>query len=271
MEDVARAGDVARVVSERTAQLIAALADLADDDLLAPSELPGWSRLTIVCHLRYGAAATLRMTRDVLAGRETAYYPEGRAKQRPSTLRQAAHERPADVLASWGAIARKLDAEWMPLQGRDWATTVSEPADNPDLGPVPLGRLALARLLEVDVHGTDLGIGFSDWSQTLVEVAFPTRLHWLVTRRTNHRSFDASIRGSWLLEAGDGAAWLVCVEDRRASCRPADPVAERADAAIAGSGRDLLALLLGRPTLEPLRITGDVNLGASFSKAFPGP
>jgi hypothetical protein len=69
VEEVSRAADLARAGRLRTAQLLEALGRLDDDAMMAPSELPGWSRLTIVCHLRYGASALLRMTRDALAGR----------------------------------------------------------------------------------------------------------------------------------------------------------------------------------------------------------
>ena len=249
---------------------MAALNELDDDALLAPSELPGWSRLTVVCHLRYGANAVLRMTRDALAGRETAYYPEGRDQQRPRTLEPRAGERPRDVLRDWANVSARLDDAWSSLDEGDWAAEVREPADNPDLGTVPLARLALARLTEVDVHGTDLGIGFADWSETLVDIGLPTRLRWLSSRRTNHRDFDRSLRGTWLLAADNGLRWGVTVDGDRVESAPADEnPAPRA--VIAGSARDLLALLLGRRTREPLEFAGDVEFGHAFTRAFPGP
>lgn len=269
-DDVAHGSRLARVGAERTALLIAALRALDREELLAPSTLPGWSRLTIACHLRYGAGAVLRMTRDVLAGRETSYYPGGRGRVRAATLEPAPGEGVDDVLDDWQATALELDGAWSGLDDADWARRIVEPADEQDLGPVPLARLALARLTEVDVHGTDLGIGFPDWSPTLVEVALPTRLRWLVDRRTNHRPVDASVEGDWLLDAGDGRRWLVSVHGDDVAVRPAT-ADDEADAVIRGSARDLLALLLGRPTARPLQHDLDVGLAAAFSKAFPGP
>ena len=186
-----------------------------------PSELPGWTRLTIICHLRYGTHALRRMTLDVMAGRDTSYYPQGRAGQRPTTLLPAPQERPTDVLDDWQAAATELDRTWSTLDDTQWSTEVVEPAANPDLGTVTLGRLALARLTEVDVHATDLGIDAPDWSSTLVEVGLPTRLAWLSTRRTNHRAFDRTIRGAWMLHATDGPRWLVTVDDDLVNSRPA--------------------------------------------------
>jgi maleylpyruvate isomerase len=269
-KDVDRAPELAALAAARTARLVQMLRELDGDRLRAPSDLEGWSRLTIVCHLRYGASALLRMTRDVLAGRATAYYPDGRATQRPGTLEPHLGEAAAEVIDSLASVATELDAEWARLGAGGWSLDVVEPPENRDLGTVPLGRLALSRLLEVDVHGTDLAIGFPDWSNPLVEVALPTRLGWLATRRTNHREFDRSLRGSWMLIASDGPSWFVAVDGERAESRPAAE-GDEPTATIEGSSRDLLALLLGRTPPRRLSIGGDAAFGLAFSKAFPGP
>jgi len=270
VNDVARASDLARVAAERTTRLLRAVRQIDKASLEGPSQLPGWSRLTIVCHLRYGTHALRRMTQDALAGRETSYYPEGRDRQRPSTLVRFPGEGPCDVVNDWEAAASSLDWEWSAVEDVQWGTEVLEPAGNPDLGTIPLARLALARLTEVDVHGTDLGIGAADWSPTLVEVGLPTRLRWLSTRRTNHRAFDRSIEGAWLLNATDGPRWLVSIHRGAVESRPARET-DDARAVIEGSSRDLFALLLGRPRRRQLRFRGDVAFAASFEKAFPGP
>jgi uncharacterized protein (TIGR03083 family) len=270
VDDVARGDELARVAASRNARLIAAVRDLDDALLIEPSELANWSRLTVVCHLRYNTRACLRMTRETRAGRETSYYPGGRQRQRPTTLVPAPHEPPRAVLDDWESASVELDEEWGALREHEWAIEVVEPANNPDLGRIPLARLALARLTEVDVHGTDLGIGVADWSRTLVEVGLPTRLHWLAARRTNHRSVDRSIRGSWLLVATDGPTWLVTVAGDRVDSRPSVP-SDDPRAVIEGSARDLLALLLGRPRRDPLRFSRDMAFARSFERAFPGP
>ena len=270
MDDVARARELARVAAERTQRLIATLQQLDEAVLEEPSRLPGWSRLTIVCHLRYGNHALRRMTLDTLAGRETSYYPDGRARQRLSTLIPAPGEGPAEVFDDWQAAAAELDSVWSAVDDAQWSTEVVEPADKLDLGPVPLARLALMRLTELDVHTTDLGIDAPDWSSTLVEVGLPTRLAWLTTRRTNHRAFDGTIQGSWLLNATDGPCWLVTVKDECVESRPAVKDDE-ATAMIEASSRDLLAMLLGRPRHHPLRLSGDTAFAQSFETAFPGP
>jgi hypothetical protein len=61
-----------RGVAERTREITESLRSLDDGANRSPSLLPGWSRLTVACHLRFGAEALLRMTRDARAGKETA-------------------------------------------------------------------------------------------------------------------------------------------------------------------------------------------------------
>jgi predicted lipid carrier protein YhbT len=125
-------------------------------------------------------------------------------------------------------------------------------------------------LTEVEVHGSDLDLGLEDWSEVFVAHVLPIRLDWLATRRSNHRSFDRTLEGSWLLVAEDGPATVVSVRGPQVTVERRDQTTE-ADAVIVGSRRDLLALLLGRPTRAELKISGDVRLGRAFGEAFPGP
>jgi hypothetical protein len=133
-----------------------------------------------------------------------------------------------------------------------------------------LARLALLRLTEVEVHGSDLTLGLDDWSETFVDAALPFRVQWLNTRRANHRAYDGDARGSWLLRSTDGPDYVVAVDGLQVEARVTEtPIDARAT--VVASSRDLLALLLGRPTRRPLRWTGDVEFGNRFSSAFPGP
>jgi uncharacterized protein (TIGR03083 family) len=227
-------------------------------DLDAPSLLSGWSRVTIACHLRYGAEALRWMTEDALGGRPTSYYPEGRAAQRPTTLVPRRGESSAEVVASLRETSGLLHATWRGVE--DWTVPVVEPPDNPDLGPVELRRLALARLTEVEVHGTDLGVGFGPWSEMFVRSVLPMRLDWLNCRRSYHRDVDTSIRASWLLVATDMAiSQVVAVDGPTVVSRPGDS----AEVTIRGTGAELLALLLGR---APAGFAPD-----DFNRALPGP
>ena len=263
-------GELVAAVRRRTDEVVAALGQLDDDALRAPSSLPDWSRLTIACHLRYGAEAFGRMTAATLEDRPVSYYPGGRAATRPATLEPARGEEPVDVVASLAARSEALDAQWSGMSEAGWEAVVREPDDQPDLGPLPVARLPLLRLTEVEVHGTDLDLGLADWSDVFVRVALPFRLEWLNRRRTNHREVDARVTGSWLLTAPDGPTWRVAVDRGGVTSEPAERGAP-ADAVVEASARDLLALLLGRPFRAEPRYGGDEDLGRAFPRAFPGP
>jgi maleylpyruvate isomerase len=258
---------LAAAIARRTDEVVAALRSLDEPDLLSPSELPGWSRLTIACHLRYGATALAPMTDAALADLTTSYYPGGRDGQRPGTLSPEPGETPRAVVASLAERSADLDARWGGLTPDDWSRPVREPEDLPDLGTLTLAQLALLRLTEVEVHGTDLGLGLADWSPDFVDTALPFRVDRLHARRPTPGTPDPC---SWLLVASDGPTFRVSVSGRRVGAGREDPAAG-ADATIDASSRDLLALLLGRPLLAAPVYRGDVDLGRAFTIAFPGP
>jgi uncharacterized protein (TIGR03083 family) len=261
---------VVDAVLERSRNIVESLSGLDDNELRGSSGLPEWSRLTIACHLRFGAGALSRMTRSAVQGVPVAYYPEGREVQRDGTLVPQAGESPQDVVNSLACLSEELNEIWTALGSGAWGREIVEPQDNPDLGRIPLGRLPLLRLTEVEVHGTDLGLHLADWSEIFVRTVLPMRLEWLNVRRANHEAFDRELTGSWLLLATDGPTYKVSVDGTKVESRSA-PRDAQARAIIEASSRDLLALLLGRALLTPPVIAGDITFGQSFERAFPGP
>lgn len=262
------AAGISEAARKRTAEIVSALG--ATDSLVTSSRLPGWTRLTLACHLRYGALASLTMTNDALSGAETSFYPGGRSEERPSTLEPRRGEGPDQVVASLGEESTRLHDRWAQLSEREWQTAVREPQDNSDLGETTVAAIAVMRLTEVEVHGSDLDIGLDDWSEVFVTNALPFRIGRLAVRRSNHRVVDSSIQGSWKLVATDGPSWKICVHRDEVTSDLVDPDA-RADAVIEATSRDLLAILLGRPVVSELVTYGDTDLAGSFARAFPGP
>jgi maleylpyruvate isomerase len=270
MQDAKSAGRISDAARARTADVVAALGAAGPSALEAPSLLPGWSRLTIACHLRYGASASHRMTTEALTGMPTSFYPGGRSTQRPATLVPSPGEEPAGVVGSLLAESSRLHDAWARLSPEQWQTTIPAPAGSPDPVRTTIADLALLRLTEVEVHGTDLDLGLDDWSEVFVSQALPTRLSWLTVRRSNFQPVDAAVGGSWLLAATDGPSTLLSVRGNQVTAEAADSNAI-ADAVIEGSSRDLLALLLGRPPRRALAVSGDTDLAEAFNRAFPGP
>ena len=257
-------------ISERSVSIGDVLSDLSTEALLEPSLLPGWTRLTIACHLRYGAEALLRITQAASTGEPAAYYPQGRAVQRTATSEPHPSEDPQEVIASLCRLNRELDKAWDALDAPTWHRQIIEPDDNPDLGTIPLSGFPMLRLTEVEVHGSDLDLGLDDWSEVFVTAALPARVHQLNTRRTNHRKFDRNLQGSWLLVAIDGPTFMVAVSGEEVTASLSAPDSQ-ATAVIEATSRDLLALLLGRPLVETPDIRGDSELADAFQAAFPGP
>ena len=119
--------EVAAAVAAAHRKSPARLALLTRRSLLGPSLLPGWSRLTVLCHLRYGASALLRMTAEALAGEPTSYYPEGRAAQRPGTLGPQAGEsvsRRLPIRSATSALRSTLRGHRFAMtNGRRWSSS----------------------------------------------------------------------------------------------------------------------------------------------------
>lgn len=262
--------ELPRAAVSRTRHLLAALGGLDERGLLEPSKLPDWDRLTIVCHLRYGARALQDMTTATLSGDPASYYPHGRQEQRPATLRPGPGESPTDVVASLEQESSELHRRWAALTDQQWQIPIAEPEDREDLGPLQLAQLLLLRLTEVEVHGSDLDLGLDGWSPVFVDAALAFRLEWLNRRRPNPAKVDHQIQGSWLLVATDGPCYHVTVSGTDVSSVVAGRDAP-ADATIEASSRDLLALLLGRPLLDVPTYRGDEHHARSFNSAFPGP
>ncbi len=208
------------------------------------------------------------MTSDALAGQPTAFYPGGRSAQRPSTLHPGPQQGPADVVQSLIEASAALDELWAQIPPEAWGgTTVCEPGDNPDIGPITLLQLAILRLTEVEVHGTDLdlGLGLCDWSDPFIDAALPMRIAWLPRRHTPGQAPS----GSWNLVATDGPSFNVAVSQGVVSASPGKTF--QADATISGPKADLLGLLLGRVDVADLDIAGDKAVALRFATTFPPP
>ena len=93
-----------------------------------------------------------------------------------------ARETALDVVHSLAAHSARLSQAWATLRPESWHLEIVEPTDNPDLGRIPLSRLALLRLTEVEVHGSDLGLQLGEWSTTFIDAALPLRLEGLNVR-----------------------------------------------------------------------------------------
>ncbi|OAR25297.1 mycothiol maleylpyruvate isomerase [Streptomyces sp. ERV7] len=133
-------------VREATDRLLTAAAKLDNAAVAEPSRLPGWSRGHVLAHVARNADALV----NVLAGRPM--YESGEARD-ADIARDAA--RPLDVhLADLRESADRFQAEG--ARPADWARTVE--LRNGVLDEA--ARIPFRRLIEVELHHVDLGVGY---------------------------------------------------------------------------------------------------------------
>jgi hypothetical protein len=149
-----------------------------------------------------------------------------------------------------------------------------KPFTETELGTAQFGRLVGLRLTEVEVHHSDLAVGFGprDWSRELTQTCLPLRLASLARYRRRPDA-DQTIDGTWALVCDDlDRRWRVRADLADVAIVDFEP-ANRDDAGVVlrGTATDLTALLLGRQDPAMLAVSGDTARARAFKRAFPGP
>jgi maleylpyruvate isomerase len=129
------------------AALVAWLRALDPVDPTLPSLLPGWSIGHVLTHLARNADSH----RSMLAGQPQ--YPGGRA-QRDGDIEAGAGRVWNVLTGDVAAACAALEAEWK--QRTDWSGVADRGA-----GTRPIARLPELRQREVEIHRTDLGLGYT--------------------------------------------------------------------------------------------------------------
>ena len=214
---------------------------------------------------------TRRMTQATIGGQPTTFYPEGRELQRPKTLRPAPGESSRQVVESFAEQSAELADVWAGISPSEWVRPVVESGNVGELPRMPLtiGDLALLRLTEVEVHGTDLGMGLSGWSTEFVEAALPRRISWLGTRTRPNLDDSSDLPMTWLFAATDGPSYLVRIDTARQTTADIATFEATAQHRIQGPSCELLAVILGRRVSQDLH--AHVAAISSFQQTFRGP
>ncbi|MFF8846933.1 maleylpyruvate isomerase family mycothiol-dependent enzyme [Streptomyces sp. NPDC015127] len=135
-----------RSVREATDRLLAAVAALDNAAVAGPSRLPGWTRGHVLAHLSRNADALV----NVLEGRPM--YVSGEA--RDADIERDAPRPLADQLDDLRASAARFQDAGSVLA--DWNRTVELRNGVTDRA----ARVPFRRLVEVELHHVDLGIGY---------------------------------------------------------------------------------------------------------------
>ena len=187
-----------------TASFLGALDRLGDDELDAPTVLPGWTRRHVVAHVHQNADALRRLVSWARTGIESPMYPG--ATQRDDDIETGSTLPATDlrehVRTSTAALAADLDA----LDATIWR----QPVVTAQGRTVPATEIVWMRTREVVVHAIDLaagdGFGFGDVPADLAAAL----LGEILARRIGHG--ETAMLGPWLTgqatDAPSLAPWI---------------------------------------------------------------
>ena len=193
MKDVLDAVAAAEERLDRTVQT------MTDEQAAAPSRLPGWSRAEVVTHLACNATSNAEMVAAALRGESRPQYPGGPG------------QRAAEIAAGRGRAAKEL-LDDLRVAATQWAFVMAAVLDDQwalvvpaGVGPRPVSQRVRSRLLEVEVHHADLGLGytFRDWPEDFAADQVERTLRSFGQRRTGAAATGRWRVGPWLLTIGD--------------------------------------------------------------------
>ena len=160
-------------IDDATQRLLSTARVTAEADLRAPSLLPGWTRAHVLAHLARGADAMRNLLIGARSGVDRPAYPSAEARQ--AGIEESAGQKPADLAADVAAAAMAFRTLTRQLPDEAWRYQVQI------LGsvPFPVGQLLTRRLVEVELHHCDLGLGYtpSDWPASFTAMDLPEPMH----------------------------------------------------------------------------------------------
>ena len=150
-----------------TSRYLEALTVLTDEDMRAPSLLPGWSRGHVVTHVARNADGLRNLLVWARTGVETPQYPSW--EQRNRDIDSGADRRHAALLADSRASAERFLDEVANVTGEQWEVPVRTLSSDRFF---PARDVLKSRRTEVEVHHADLGAGYSpaEWPEDFVRM-----------------------------------------------------------------------------------------------------
>lgn len=187
-----------------TQRYLEALTVLGTEDLRRPSALPSWTRAHVVAHLARNADAFTQVLGQLKAGDDAHMYAssETRDADIEATLSLDATGLCDDCVSACAAFA---EAAW----SLDPSLLESSFRRTPGTPGIPVSYLAVMRRTEVEIHHTDLDIGYSprDWPTDFTLALIKRRQDELAEQPPGGPSMVLSstdLDGLWKLGAGQG-------------------------------------------------------------------
>jgi maleylpyruvate isomerase len=156
-----------------TQRLLGTAREIAEPDLRQPSLLPGWTRAHVLAHLARGADAMRYLLVGARSGEDRAAYAS--EQERAAAIEETAGLGAKELVEGLAASAMALRTISRQLPDDAWRF----PVRLRDSGPYPAAQLLTLRLVEVELHHCDLGVGYgpADWPAAFaaMELAEPMR------------------------------------------------------------------------------------------------
>ena len=154
------------------ARLLVTAEGLAAGQVRAPSRLPGWSVGHVLSHLARNAEGHARRLEAALAGQDLPRYPGG-PSQRDADIAAGAGRSAAELSAHLAETTSRLEDVWARSAAAGWPHAELRGDDS-----WPTTASPARRLREVEVHHSDLGLGYEParWPDEYVEWELPMLL-----------------------------------------------------------------------------------------------
>jgi maleylpyruvate isomerase len=161
------------MIDDATQRLIRAVGSLTDEQIAEASLLPGWTRGHVLTHVARNADALRNLLIWARTGVETPAYASQQARDADieAGASRTAAELAADVSRS--AEAFSAQAEDFPASARLAMVSVLGAED------FPAELVLTRRLVEVELHYTDLGCGYrrANWPSAFATLDLPDPMH----------------------------------------------------------------------------------------------
>ena len=203
----------------------------SDDDVRAPSLLPGWSRGHVLTHIARNADGISATLSGALHGEVVARYPGGPVS-RQADIEAGAGRSVTELLADVRESAQRLDRLWSEVAEADAWRAPSSEGRTVDEWP-------LRRWREIEIHRVDLDGAYTadQWPPEFVAYLLPLLAADLDTRTEESLAVHVSGAGTVSSELV-GRTWTTGDGSR----------------AVSGPDWAVLAWLVGRPTIAAAAI-----------------
>ncbi len=161
--------EIMTTVAAATARLVADVAGLSDEEIRAPSLLEGWTRGHVATHVARSCDAMCGMLVWARTGEGVPGYPSHEARE--ADIAAGAGRSAAELAADLAVSAAGFTAETEEMTEDAWDVVIATPTG----ASFPALEIPARRLVEVELHHTDLDLGYgrADWTPGFAELELP--------------------------------------------------------------------------------------------------